>query len=107
MSPTDWTTVVLGVPVFGVLLALVLLRKVVPGWALDDQQQAASERVADLRASYEREIANRDATIAHLRAAQMELTNELRETGPTLVRANDGMRATQDLLREFLHRGLG
>jgi hypothetical protein len=105
MSLTDWTNVVLGVPAFGALLALVLLRKVVPGWALDDQKQAAAERVADLRASYEREIAVRDATVADLRAAQVELTRELRETGPTLVRANDGMRATQDLLREFLHRG--
>ncbi len=104
MSPTDWTTLLLGVPVFGVLLVLVLLRKVVPGWSLDDQKQAAAERVADLRAGYEREIATRDAIITHLREAQVELTRELRETGPTLVRANDGMRATQDLLREFLHR---
>lgn len=107
MTPADWTGVVLGVPVFGVLLVLVLLRKVVPGWSLDDQKEAAAERVADLRAGYEREIAVRDATIADLRAAQVELTKELRETGPTLVRANDGMRATQDLLREFLRRGPG
>jgi hypothetical protein len=111
----NWTEIlnlVLGVPVFGVLLILVMMRKVVPGWLLTRQEEECSKRVIDLKEGYQREItilrerldkANRDEDDA--REQMRELGERAyREMVPTIVRANDSLKATQDLLQEIAIR---
>jgi capsid protein len=97
--------VALGVPVVGALLVLVLLRKIVPGWALDDQKAAYEERIADMKAGYERQLDAANRQNDQARADLAETARELRETTPVLVRANDALTATQDVLSEILRRG--
>jgi hypothetical protein len=118
VSPTALVNIVLTAPLLATLIGLLVARKLVFGWVLDEAKATYESRSAEMKAghareieeirrSYERELAARDVVITHVRADYAEISHELRETGPTLVRANDGLRATQDLLREVLRRGSG
>ena len=115
MDSTGWTeilNIVLGVPVFGILLILVMMRKIVPGWMLTRQEEECSKRIAELREGYEREIVSLKATLDRVSADKDEARGQVHELGerayrelvPTIVRANDSLRATQDLLREIAIR---
>jgi len=115
METTGWAealNILLGVPVFGVLLILVMARKIIPGWMLTRQEEESKQRVLDLREGYEREILLLKTRLDRVTAAEDAAREQVHELGerayrelvPTIVRANDSLRATQDLLREIAIR---
>lgn len=106
MNPATLVNVVLTAPLLATLIGLMVTRKVVFGWALDEQKRTAEAHAAEMRAGYERDVAARERWIAELRADLADANRELRETTPTLVRANDSLKQTQDLLREILRRSV-
>jgi len=108
----DILNLVIGVPVFGVLLILVMMRKIVPGWMLTRQEEECTRRIAELREGYEREIVLLKSRLDKSNADEDEAREQIHELGertyrelvPILVRANDSLRSTQDLLREITIR---
>jgi len=115
MDTTGWAEVlniVLGVPVFGILLVLVMMRKIVPGWLLTRQDEECARCKADLKEGYLREIALLKERLERVSQDEDDARAQVHELGerayrelvPTIVRANDSLRATQDLLREIAIR---
>jgi hypothetical protein len=103
MHLTDTLNLALTIPVIVTLFTLMLTRKIVFGWVLDD-----------LNATHASEIAYRDLRIAALEAMQTSALGEMvairgriyEEMAPTLALANTQLQSTNTILADLINQRL-
>lgn len=107
----DLVSQLLGYGVLGIVVVLILIRWLVPGWVVT-RQDAAHQAELDARdAAHQREVAAMQATIAQqdgeisaLRSGLDTSTAFIRDqVVPSLTRSTDALVRSNDLAREHLH----
>jgi hypothetical protein len=108
--PMDLFSQILGYGVFGVVVVLVLVKQLVPGWVVS-RQDATHRAELDARdAAHAREIAAKDQTIAQqdaeiaaLRIGLDTSTGFIRDqVVPALTRSTDALVRSNELAREHV-----